>query len=62
MIMSVGADTFSDGLRMGAEVFRLLHLSDAGHSTNVGDEGGFAPALNSTNEALILLQKPTSAG
>ncbi len=59
MIMPVGADTFSDGLRMGAEVFQALRatLSDAGHSTNVGDEGGFAPALNSTNEALDFIAK-----
>ncbi len=59
MIMPVRADTFSDGLRMGAEVFQALKatLSDAGHSTNVGDEGGFAPALNSTNEALDFIAK-----
>tara|TARA_B100000676_G_scaffold188619_1_gene185394 strand:- start:3612 stop:4748 length:1137 start_codon:yes stop_codon:yes gene_type:complete len=59
MIMPVGADTFSDGLQMGAEVFQALKatLSDAGHSTNVGDEGGFAPALNSTNEALDFIAK-----
>ena len=46
MIMPVGAERFSDGLRMGAEVFQALNatLSDAGHGTNVGDEGGFAPA------------------
>ena len=57
--MPVGADTFSDGLQMGAEVFQALKatLSDAGHSTNVGDEGGFAPALNSTNEALDFIAK-----
>ena len=44
---------------MGAEVFQALKatLSDAGHSTNVGDEGGFAPALNSTNEALDFIAK-----
>ncbi|PPR56366.1 MAG: Enolase [Alphaproteobacteria bacterium MarineAlpha4_Bin2] len=54
MIMPIGAETFSDGLRMGVEIFHALKttLSEAGHSTNVGDEGGFAPALNSTNEAL----------
>lgn len=58
MIMPVGADTFSDGLRMGAEVFQALKatLSDAGHSTNVGDEGGFAPALKSSVEALDYIQ------
>lgn len=56
--MPVGADTFSDGLRMGAEVFQALKatLSDAGHSTNVGDEGGFAPALKSSVEALDYIQ------
>ena len=54
MIMPVGADRFSEALRMGAEVFHTLRaeLKAAGHNTNVGDEGGFAPALNSTDEAL----------
>ena len=54
MIMPVGADTFADGLRMGAEVFHHLKkvLSGKGLSTNVGDEGGFAPNLNSNEEAL----------
>ncbi len=54
MIMPVGADTFADGLRMGAEVFHHLKkvLSAKGLSTNVGDEGGFAPNLNSNEEAL----------
>ena len=54
MIMPVGADTFADGLRMGAEVFHHLKkvLSSKGLSTNVGDEGGFAPNLNSNEEAL----------
>src|SRR5690606_28152924 len=54
MIMPVGADTFADGLRMGAEVFHTLKkaLKDAGHSTNVGDEGGFAPNLASSVAAL----------
>ena len=48
MIMPVGANTFSDALRMGAEVFHYLksELSNLGLSTNVGDEGGFAPTLN----------------
>src|SRR5580693_755434 len=48
MIMPVGAPTFKDGLRMGAEIFHVLKkaLMDAGHNTNVGDEGGFAPNLN----------------
>ncbi len=54
MIMPVGADTFADGLRMGAEVFHHLKkvLSGKGLSTNVGDEGGFAPDLKSNEEAL----------
>ena len=54
MIMPVGADTFAEGLRMGAEVFHHLKkvLSSKGLSTNVGDEGGFAPNLNSNEQAL----------
>jgi enolase len=54
MIMPVGADTFSDAVRMGSEVFHTLRksLKDAGHSTNVGDEGGLAPNLASPDEAL----------
>ena len=54
MIMPVGAETFRDGLRMGVEVFHALkrRLVKAGHSTNVGDEGGFAPNLKSADEAL----------
>ncbi len=54
MIMPVGANTFADGLRMGAEVFHALRtsLKKAGHNTNVGDEGGFAPDLNSADEVL----------
>src|ERR1043165_3752054 len=49
MIMPVGAKTFAEGLRMGVEVFQTLKkaLHDAGHNTNVGDEGGFAPNLKS---------------
>ena len=59
MIMPTNADTFADALRMGAEVFHALKkgLSDAGHNTNVGDEGGFAPGLNSANEALDFILK-----
>ena len=59
MIMPLGGETFSEALRMGAEVFHALKstLSDAGQSTNVGDEGGFAPALSSTTEALDYIQK-----
>jgi enolase len=54
MIMPVGAPSFREGLRMGAEVFHALKkaLHDAGHNTNVGDEGGFAPNLKSADEAL----------
>ena len=54
MIMPVGADTFAEGLRMGAEVFHHLKkvLSSKGLSTNVGYEGGFAPNLKSNEEAL----------
>jgi enolase len=54
MIMPVGAASFSEALRMGAEVYHALKtgLKDAGHNTNVGDEGGFAPALKSADEAL----------
>ncbi len=54
MILPVGAPTFAEGLRMGAEVFHTLRkgLKDAGHNTNVGDEGGFAPGLGSADEAL----------
>ncbi len=59
MIMPVGADSLSEAVRMGAEVFHQLKkdLSAAGHNTNVGDEGGFAPALNSTVEALDFVMK-----
>lgn len=59
MIMPVGADSIAEAIRMGSEVFQRLKkdLSDAGHNTNVGDEGGFAPALNSTTEALDFVMK-----
>jgi len=54
MIMPVGAESFREALRMGAEVFHTLKkaLHDAGHNTSVGDEGGFAPNLKSADEAL----------
>ncbi|MBE3550308.1 MAG: Enolase [Brockia lithotrophica] len=57
MIAPVGAPTFREALRMGAEVFHALRdvLKSRGHSVNVGDEGGFAPALARTEEALELL-------
>ena len=59
MIMPVGADSFREGLRMGAEIFHTLkkQLHDAGHNTNVGDEGGFAPNLKSPDEALGYISK-----
>ncbi len=59
MIMPVGAETMADAVRMGAEVFHTLkkQLKDAGHSTNVGDEGGFAPNLASADEAIGFILK-----
>lgn len=65
MIMPVGAETFSGALKMGAEVFHNLKkvLSKAGMSTNVGDEGGFAPNLGSNEEAIkVVLQAIEQAG
>ncbi|MDH5187849.1 MAG: phosphopyruvate hydratase [Rhodospirillaceae bacterium] len=54
MIVPVGAPTIADAVRMGSEVFHSLKslLSNAGHNTNVGDEGGFAPSLGGTTEAI----------
>jgi enolase len=54
MIMPVGATSFAEGLRMGSEIFHTLRaaLKQAGHDTNVGDEGGFAPDLPSADAAL----------
>lgn len=59
MIMPAGAPCFSEALKMGAEVFHNLRavLKKAGHSTNVGDEGGFAPNLNSNEEAAEYILK-----
>ncbi|MCK4569614.1 MAG: phosphopyruvate hydratase [Bacteroidales bacterium] len=65
MIMPIGAETFSDAIRMGAEVFHNLKavLKKAGHSTNVGDEGGFAPNLSSNEEAIkVVLEAIDKAG
>ncbi len=65
MIMPVGAERFSESLRMGVEVFHHLKslLKSKGHSTNVGDEGGFAPNLKSNQEAIeIVLQAIEKAG
>jgi enolase len=63
MILPTGADTFSEGLRMGAEIFHALKkaLHDAGHNTNVGDEGGFAPNIASAEEALAFIVKSGEA-
>jgi enolase len=63
MIMPVGAPSFSEALRLGAEVFHALKkvLSDAGKSTAVGDEGGFAPDLGSNIEALEMIMKAIEA-
>jgi enolase len=54
MILPVGAETFAEAVRMGSEIFHTLKkaLKDAGHNTNVGDEGGFAPGLPSAEAAL----------
>jgi enolase len=65
MIMPVGAETFTDAIRMGAEVFHHLKsvLKKQGYSTNVGDEGGFAPNLKSNEEAItVILQAIENAG
>ena len=63
MVMPVAAEGVADAVRIGAEIFRSLRarLSDAGLSTNVGDEGGFAPALGSTDAALGHLMKAIEA-
>jgi enolase len=63
MIMPVGAPSFAEALRMGVEVFQTLKkgLHDAGHNTNVGDEGGFAPNLKSADEALSFVMKSIEA-
>ncbi|MCE9522255.1 MAG: phosphopyruvate hydratase [Alphaproteobacteria bacterium] len=63
MILPVGAPTFREALRIGAEVFHALRksLKDAGHNTNVGDEGGFAPNLKSADEALSFVMRAIEA-
>ena len=63
MILPTGADSFAEGLRMGAEIFHGLKkaLKDAGHNTNVGDEGGFAPNIGSAEEALAFIVKAGEA-
>lgn len=65
MVMPVGADSFSDAIRMGAEVFHHLKsvLKKGKYSTNVGDEGGFAPNLKSNEEAIkVILHAIEAAG
>jgi enolase len=63
MIMPVGAASFREALRAGAEIFHALkkQLGQAGHNTNVGDEGGFAPGLSSATEALDFIMKAIEA-
>jgi enolase len=65
MVMPVGAESFSEGLRWGVEIYHSLKnvLHDAGYSTNVGDEGGFAPSLGGNERALeVILQAIEKAG
>ena len=65
MVMPAGAATFADAVRTGAEVFHALRaiLKKAGHSTGVGDEGGFAPSLKSNQEALdVVMEAVGKAG
>jgi len=59
MIMPVGADGIADAVRIGSEIFQTLkgQLLEAGHGTNVGDEGGFAPGLKSSDEAIGYIMK-----
>src|ERR1700691_2295293 len=63
MIVPLGAKNFAEGLRMGVEVFQTLKkaLHDAGHNTNVGDEGGFAPNLPSADAALGFVMRAIEA-
>ncbi len=65
MVMPVGAPTFAEGLRWGAEIHQVLKkvLHDGGYSTNVGDEGGFAPSLGGNAKAIeVILQAIEKAG
>jgi enolase len=59
MVMPVGADSFSEGLRWGVEIYHSLKkvLTEKGHSTTVGDEGGFAPRLSANREAFDLIME-----
>jgi enolase len=63
MVMPVGASSGTEAIRIGAEIFHALRkkLSDAGHNTNVGDEGGFAPNLASTDAALGMIMQAIGA-
>jgi enolase len=63
MVMPVGAPSFAEALRCGAEIFHALKsaLHQAGLSTSVGDEGGFAPAINTAREALDFIDKAVNA-
>jgi len=63
MIQPISAGTIADAVRMGAEIFHALKkkLQDAGHNTNVGDEGGFAPNLKSAEEALAFISSACEA-
>ncbi len=63
MIMPVAAPSLAEAVRWGAEIFQALkkQLKDAGHNTNVGDEGGFAPALKSTDDALGFVMRAIEA-
>lgn len=63
LILPTGAESFSEALRMGSEIFHALRqqLKDAGHNTNVGDEGGFAPNLASAEEALSFITRAGQA-
>ena len=62
MIMPIGAESSAESIRMGAEIFHQLkkNLSEAGHNTGIGDEGGFAPALKSADEALAFIMRSIS--
>jgi enolase len=65
MVMPVGATSFAEGLRTGAEIFHTLRgiLKKKGHATGVGDEGGFAPSLSSNREAVdLVLEAVSQAG
>jgi len=63
MVQPISAPTLADAVRMGSEIFQALKkaLKDAGHNTNVGDEGGFAPNLKSADEALGFIAKSCEA-